>query len=313
MRNPTSRRLTALSRACLTVSIGLTLAGDPESMAAQELLPSEPILGWARNGTTEVELRDDSLHVWGMTGSVRTTRLHSDLVLQFEFRTEDSAQAYAWVRSAFGESGPASVTGYGVTLADRNNDVSRIGRLERRGSGPNIRHSPIESPSAPTLASDEWHTCEIRVENSTISVSIDGRLTDVGEGVETFVGHIGFTTHRGRLVVRNATTRKIQPPASAFADVLPSTAPGVSLPSVVRKVEPAYPRDLRDGRIQAVVVLEAIVLADGNVGAVRTVRSAHSDMDEEALGAAKQWVFKPATKNGVAVPVIVTIEMTFTP
>jgi TonB family protein len=302
-----------VTAALVSVSLSLFVSAALGRSAAQDLPTREPILGWARNNTTEVELRDGTLHVWGVTGSVRTTRVHSDLVLRFEFRTEDNTQAYAWVRSAFGETGASSLSGYGVILADRNNDASRVGRIERRGSGANIRHMPLAATGFPTLPPNGWHTCEIRMEGSTISVDVDGRTMDIGEGVETFVGHVGFTTHTGRLLVRNATVQRILSPASAFAGVLHANAPGIVVPSVIRKIEPGYPWYLREARVQAVAVLEALVLANGSVGAVRTVTSAHPDLDEEAMAAARQWTFTPATKDRVAVPVVVTIEMMFSP
>jgi outer membrane biosynthesis protein TonB len=38
----------------------------------------------------------------------------------------------------------------------------------------------------------------------------------------------------------------------------------------------------------------------------------HPDQDEEAVRTLRQWTFKPGTKDGVAVPVRVEVEMTFT-
>ena len=36
-----------------------------------------------------------------------------------------------------------------------------------------------------------------------------------------------------------------------------------------------------------------------------------SGLDEECVKALKQWQFTPGQKNGVAVPVVVEVEMTF--
>ena len=38
----------------------------------------------------------------------------------------------------------------------------------------------------------------------------------------------------------------------------------------------------------------------------------HPELDEEAIRTLRQWVFKPGTKDGVAVPVQIEVEMTFT-
>ena len=58
-----------------------------------------------------------------------------------------------------------------------------------------------------------------------------------------------------------------------------------------------------------------VVLEDGTVGDVSVTQSVDSryDFDGEAVKAAKQWTFKPGTKDGTPVPVYVTIQLLFTP
>jgi TonB family protein len=55
------------------------------------------------------------------------------------------------------------------------------------------------------------------------------------------------------------------------------------------------------------------VRADGTVGEVCVVRSLDRryGLDDEAVKALKQWQFTPCQKDGVAVPVVVEVEMTF--
>jgi TonB family protein len=57
-----------------------------------------------------------------------------------------------------------------------------------------------------------------------------------------------------------------------------------------------------------------VVDVDGTVRDVTVVRSLDPTfgLDEEALKAAKQWRFEPATRLGVPVPMVVSIEMSFT-
>jgi len=88
---------------------------------------------------------------------------------------------------------------------------------------------------------------------------------------------------------------------------------GVSLPTVIREVRPNYTPDAIANRIQGHVLLTAVVLANGTVGEVTVTRSLDTTfgLDAEAVRAAKQWLFNPGTKDGVAVAVRVTIEMTF--
>ena len=55
-------------------------------------------------------------------------------------------------------------------------------------------------------------------------------------------------------------------------------------------------------------------MPDGLVGDVRITKSLDRifGLDEEALRAAKQWLFIPGTRFGQPVPVLVVIELTFT-
>jgi periplasmic protein TonB len=57
----------------------------------------------------------------------------------------------------------------------------------------------------------------------------------------------------------------------------------------------------------------AVVLSDGTVGDVKVARSLDTKygLDQQALDAAKQWVFKPGTKDGEPVAVQVSLELTF--
>ena len=89
---------------------------------------------------------------------------------------------------------------------------------------------------------------------------------------------------------------------------------GVQLPRVLFEKKPAYTADAMRAKIQGVVLLECVVLPDGSVGRVEVIRSldANFGLDTEAIKAAKQWRFAPGTRFGEPVPVIVTIELTFT-
>ena len=66
---------------------------------------------------------------------------------------------------------------------------------------------------------------------------------------------------------------------------------------------------MRDG-VQGGVNLECVVLTDGTVGDVRVTKPLHPELDEAAMRTLRQWVFKPGTKDGVAVPVQIEVEMT---
>jgi protein TonB len=89
---------------------------------------------------------------------------------------------------------------------------------------------------------------------------------------------------------------------------------GVTLPTVLREVKPAYTADAMRAKVQGSVWLECIVMPDGSVGDVKVTRSLDPifGLDQEAIKAAKMWRFRPGMRQGEPVPVIITIELTFT-
>lgn len=89
---------------------------------------------------------------------------------------------------------------------------------------------------------------------------------------------------------------------------------GVTLPRVIREVKPQYTADAMRAKVQGTVLLECIVQVDGTVSDVQIVRSLDPvfGLDQEAVKAARQWRFVPGTRFGQPVPVIVSIELSFT-
>jgi periplasmic protein TonB len=87
---------------------------------------------------------------------------------------------------------------------------------------------------------------------------------------------------------------------------------GVSAPVVVKEVRPQYTPDAKDAKTQGTVLVECVVQADGTIGDVKVLKSLDAGLDQEAIKAVRQWRFEPGTKDGKPVPVMVTLEMTFT-
>ena len=89
---------------------------------------------------------------------------------------------------------------------------------------------------------------------------------------------------------------------------------GVELPQVIVQKKPQYTAEAMRAKVQGVVWVDAVVLADGTVGDVNITKSLDSTfgLDQEAIKTAKQWRFRPGTRLGEPVPVYITIELTFT-
>jgi protein TonB len=89
---------------------------------------------------------------------------------------------------------------------------------------------------------------------------------------------------------------------------------GVTIPIKVREVKPAYTSDAMRAKIQGTVWLQCVVRPDGSITDVQVVKSLDPvfGLDQEAIKAARQWVFRPGTRLGQPVSVQITIEMEFT-
>ena len=89
---------------------------------------------------------------------------------------------------------------------------------------------------------------------------------------------------------------------------------GVTVPVLLREVKPAYTAEAMRAKVQGTVLVECVVLPDGSVGNVQILKSLDSSfgLDQEAIKAAKQWRFRPGVRQGEPVPVLITIELSFT-
>lgn len=91
---------------------------------------------------------------------------------------------------------------------------------------------------------------------------------------------------------------------------------GVTPPQLIREVKPGYTIEAMRAKVQGLVELDVVVLADGSIDPTR-IRIARSldaafGLDGQAVAAVKQWRFRPGTYKNQPVPVRVRVELTFT-
>jgi protein TonB len=71
-----------------------------------------------------------------------------------------------------------------------------------------------------------------------------------------------------------------------------------------------YPPEALAAKVSGVVILEALIAADGRVSDAKVLRSVPL-LDQAAVDAVRQWAYTPTLLNGVPVPVIMTVTVTF--
>ena len=83
------------------------------------------------------------------------------------------------------------------------------------------------------------------------------------------------------------------------------------LPEAINKVSPEYPDIARQANVDGTVLMQVLVGKDGKVKDAKVVKSV-AMLDQAALTAVKQWIFKPALSNNKPVAVWVAVPMKFT-
>ena len=113
----------------------------------------------------------------------------------------------------------------------------------------------------------------------------------------------GVSTGEGEL--------QVAPPSE---DELPKLGEYVyveELPEAITKVPPEYPDLARSANVDGTVLVQALVGKDGHVKDAKVVKSV-AMLDDAAIKAVRQWVFKPALSNNKPVAVWVAVPVRFT-
>jgi len=108
---------------------------------------------------------------------------------------------------------------------------------------------------------------------------------------------------------RSLDSMNVTPPPPKPADPV---RPGgqVKEPKRVTYVPPIYPSIAIAARVSGIVIIDAVIGADGAVRDARVLRSIPL-LDDAALTAVRQWRYTPTTLNGIPVPVVMTVTVRF--
>jgi TonB family protein len=77
--------------------------------------------------------------------------------------------------------------------------------------------------------------------------------------------------------------------------------------TLLKRVQPIYPRQMESMRIAGTVVLDAVIRRDGTIGDVTILQSSNAAFAQSAITAVKQWRYSPLTYEG-----ILTVTVNFT-
>jgi TonB family protein len=80
---------------------------------------------------------------------------------------------------------------------------------------------------------------------------------------------------------------------------------------ILSKPRPSYTDAARDNLTQGTVRLRVTFLSNGEIGSILPVKSLPNGLTEEAINAAKNIKFEPATIDGKPVTISRTVEYSF--
>jgi TonB family protein len=123
----------------------------------------------------------------------------------------------------------------------------------------------------------------------------------------------------GQLIDSITSTWTTASRAAASRSVLAEKYPGVARleppikpPTVISRVEPRYPAEAREARVSGIVIVETIIDTNGDVkDAVVLKDTVPFGLGAAAVESVRQWKFKPATLDGVPVPVLFNLTVNF--
>jgi protein TonB len=84
----------------------------------------------------------------------------------------------------------------------------------------------------------------------------------------------------------------------------------IKAPTRIAYAPPAYPSMALAARVEGDVTIEAIIGVDGSVQNVRLLRGSPL-LNDAALDAVSHWQYTPTLLNGVPVPVVMTVRVSF--
>ena len=169
-----------------------------------------------------------------------------------------------------------------------------------RGSGQTKREAPAKTVSGPTVQIHEVTDTSAGPPKETAADDTGG--IDSGPGTGTGTADTGK-----RPPVREEPASR----ETVVQDRPVRPGPDVVLPVAIERAEPRYPDIARRARVAGVAVLQAVIDRTGSVVDVSVLRDPGLGCGEAAAEAVRMWRYRPATRHGRPIAVILTVTVTF--
>jgi len=202
------------------------------------------------------------------------------------------------------------------------------------GDSPNIRDGSIASPPEVLFYTDPFYTRTARERRVEGTVTVEGAFDVKGcMKVVRIIKTIGSGLDENALAAlrswRFSPAKRNGEPVEALAQIdidfsiaaaprveyddiqTGISAPGISAPTIIKRVEPRYTDEAGQARVVGTVILQAVIQTNGTADILKVVKPLPFGLTESALEALQQWRFMPAVRNGKEIPVATNIEVAF--
>lgn len=332
-----------VARLVALMALGAAVVGDSQALgigdgrfAGQGASASTPQLA-PGPGASTFEVKNGAFRTKKGRGWVHAEEQYTDFELEVEFRQiSDKAEAAIAMRvPTLNDRAPTAgcfvVLPMPVGLLDPTKVVTLRSQDKSRPSAlAGEPKSPAAAGAIPVSPPGQWQRVVVRVEHHVIAVNVNGRPLPpvVVEGPRT--GYLGLESRKGTVEFRLFRVTRLTTVPTCYSasgvpvprdrleglDVIPraglAKTPSIQSPKVLREVKPVYTAEAMRNKVEGLVMMEAVVRADGTVGELCVTRPLGWGLDLSAVNAARRWLFEPATREGAPIPVVVLIELTFT-
>ena len=207
----------------------------------------------------------------------------------------------------------SSLSPLGTLIAEIRDERMALGVPRAGRSGPEvdlrIETGVVSGPSVTGLAARSWRW--------PVSLAVHGTLL-VGLAAASLLRSPGEPPPSPRVSLAAAVPAAAADPATPPATTTPPKSPvkpmrlsaDMQKPARLKHVNPVYPRAAVAAKVHGTVTLECVVSPQGRVTGIKVVRGVPL-LDAAAVDAVRQWVFAPTVRQGVPVPVILTVAVQF--
>ncbi|HEY0591723.1 MAG TPA: TonB family protein [Thermoanaerobaculia bacterium] len=271
---------------------------------------------------------------------VMTPAANDQILIQAEIRTPDGTLVAApkvmanagtpveFTTSSQGRSYKVSVTpaadGSGFAKLEVLEGREIVDTVVKSIEAPKMRMKTPAEPITLHLAGADLRDvartlAEITGLDVKVADSVEGKITIWVDDVPWDEALVKAIEPLGLRAVFTETAILIAPAGEMkMRTPLPPPPPGyervgddVKPPKVLTRVDPTYPEEARKERVQGIVIVEALIGADGVLKDVKALKELPYGLTEAAVDAVRQWTFAPALKDGKPVPVAFNLTINF--